>query len=109
MELASSYLKENDPEEKPPITVLKKRSVSTAAGVKTTNPRFIPKKTKVYLLQKQKHCQHKYADGSVCGSKFQLEVDHIHPVHRGGTSDPNNLQILCDQHNRQKYRDGLGI
>ena len=33
-----------------------------------------------------------------CGNFFrreQMHVDHIHPVSRGGTSDLDNLQLLC--------------
>jgi hypothetical protein len=32
----------------------------------------------------------------------KLEVDHIIPVSRGGTSDPENLQVLCFDCNRGK-------
>jgi hypothetical protein len=31
-----------------------------------------------------------------------LEVDHIHPVSRGGTNDPSNLQVLCRDCNAGK-------
>lgn len=38
----------------------------------------------------------------VCGDENNLEVDHIHPVSRGGTNDPDNLQMLCKQCNMSK-------
>lgn len=37
--------------------------------------------------------------GKVCGSKHQLEIDHIIPKAMGGTDDPENLRVLCKQHN----------
>jgi len=40
-----------------------------------------------------------------CGHRppeVELEVDHVHPVARGGTNDSGNLQTLCDRCNRGK-------
>lgn len=42
------------------------------------------------------------ASGRRCGSKYQLQVDHIHPWSLGGESTLSNLQLLCGQHNRHK-------
>lgn len=39
---------------------------------------------------------------TVCGKGDELEVDHIHPVSRGGTSQRPNLQALCKDCNRDK-------
>ena len=39
-----------------------------------------------------------------CGKKSRsLEIDHIQPISRGGTSDPANLQLLCSHCNRTKH------
>jgi hypothetical protein len=37
--------------------------------------------------------------GRVCGSKYQIEVDHIHPRALGGSDDVSNLRCLCRKHN----------
>jgi 5-methylcytosine-specific restriction protein A len=37
-----------------------------------------------------------------CRSTRHLEVDHIVPASRGGTSDQDNLQTLCRRCNRRK-------
>lgn len=46
----------------------------------------------------------------ICGVSAKdgarLEVDHVYPVSRGGTDDPENLQTLCFECNRGK-RDQL--
>lgn len=34
-----------------------------------------------------------------CGSKYQLQIDHVKPVAFGGTNDPINLRVLCRTHN----------
>ena len=37
-----------------------------------------------------------------CESYVDLCIDHIHPVSRGGTNDPDNLQTLCRACNGRK-------
>ena len=37
-----------------------------------------------------------------CESKHRLQKDHIKPRSKGGTSDPDNLQLLCATHNQWK-------
>ena len=37
-----------------------------------------------------------------CGSKANIEFDHIVPVSRGGTGDIDNVQLLCRSCNRRK-------
>jgi 5-methylcytosine-specific restriction endonuclease McrA len=37
-----------------------------------------------------------------CGSKRFLEIDHIFPKSLGGLNHTENLQLLCDTHNRLK-------
>lgn len=87
--------------------VLKKPNSTFAAKVKSENPRYIADKIKAKLLKEQKGCQWEHAPGELCGSRFQLQVDHIVPVYKGGTNDVENLQLLCAQHNRLKYRQGM--
>ena len=37
-----------------------------------------------------------------CGSKKNLEIDHVVPLARGGSNRLENLQLLCQRCNRMK-------
>ena len=46
-------------------------------------------------------CQYQDAKSKrQCGSKFQLQIEHIHPVAKGGQNAEENLELICAQHNR---------
>lgn len=68
--------------------------------------RAISGKTRQNVLMRDNYtCQ-------ICGATVpdgaKLEIDHIKPVSKGGTNDENNLQVLCQQCNREKHnRDDL--
>lgn len=36
----------------------------------------------------------------ICGSQFQVQLDHIIPFALGGGNEADNLRLLCAQHNR---------
>ncbi|MET9517601.1 HNH endonuclease signature motif containing protein [Streptomyces sp. NPDC002994] len=38
----------------------------------------------------------------MCGSTSELQYDHIIPVAMGGSSELDNLQLLCGPCNRRK-------
>ena len=40
-----------------------------------------------------------------CGSRENLEIDHVVPLARGGSSRLENLQLLCQRCNRMKGVD----
>jgi len=63
--------------------------------------RAISGKTRQNVLMRDNYtCQ-------ICGATVKdgvkLEIDHIKPVSKGGTNDENNLQVLCQQCNREKH------
>ncbi|MDG0816003.1 HNH endonuclease [Bdellovibrio svalbardensis] len=62
-----------------------------------------------HVLQKQKCCQFKDASGKQCGSRWHLQIDHVQPRWAGGGNEVENLQVLCAQHNRLKYRKESGL
>ena len=85
---------------------------TTATAIKppTQKPQRkpIPQSIKKHLLQTQPHCTFRDPQtDKVCGSKHFLQVDHIQSVSNGGSNELDNLQILCGQHNRYKFRQEL--
>jgi hypothetical protein len=58
--------------------------------------RHISDVTKRFVWERdQGKCQH-------CQSTDSLEFDHVHPVSKGGNSEPENVQLLCRPCNRKK-------
>jgi hypothetical protein len=53
------------------------------------------------LIRDKFTCQLCGAQGGP-GHSVQLEIDHIIPVAKGGTNDPENLQVLCRPCNQGK-------
>ena len=53
-------------------------------------------------MQKAHHqCQHIHPlTQQKCTSQFQLQFDHIKPLAKGGNDTPENLRVLCAEHNR---------
>lgn len=59
-------------------------------------PRTIPKRIQNEIWRRD---QGKCVE---CGSKENLEFDHIIPVVRGGANTARNIQLLCEKCNRRK-------
>ena len=69
--------------------------------VKSDKTRLISGTTRQNVLMRDNYtCQ-------ICGATVKdgakLEIDHIIPYSKGGTNDENNLQVLCQQCNREKH------
>jgi len=54
-------------------------------------------------------CEYVSSAGHRCRSRYQIQVDHILPVAKGGGNEPANLRVLCRTHNLSEARRwGLG-
>jgi hypothetical protein len=87
--------------------ILKKKTLGRselAFADKKLNKTLTPK-TRANILHRDQCCQFRDPlTGKVCGSTFNLEIDHKRPRWAQGSHAPNNLQVLCRAHNNHKYR-----
>ena len=98
-------LEEIDPDLKLAVT-------ETAPPPRASNlaARRIPQHVKRAVWQRDGgRCAFEDADGARCSGTTGLEFDHIKPWSAGGGScDPDNIRLLCRQHNQAAARDWFG-
>lgn len=65
--------------------------------------RYIPAALRRQVLERDlRRCQFPKLGGGICGNEFQIEIDHIVPVRKGGATTAENLRCLCRAHNQRK-------
>ncbi|MEO8178791.1 MAG: HNH endonuclease signature motif containing protein [Deltaproteobacteria bacterium] len=94
------------PSEKAPSTPASERQspARASATVTSTTPNsrssHVPRTARRAVLERDGlRCCWMDADGVRCGSQAWLEIDHHLPAGKGGSSDPDNLRLLCRAHN----------
>lgn len=104
--LTDEFLKRTDPLKKSaPLRTASPTPEVTSASER----RAIPAATRRQVWQRdQGKCKFRSPQGRSCGSRWQVQIDHIRPVARGGGNDPSNLRLLCAQHNRLAAIHELG-
>lgn len=65
---------------------------------------YLPVQLKRSVMKSAEYrCQYIHKNtGQKCDSRYQLQIDHIRPVSKGGLDAKDNLQILCRTHNQFK-------
>ncbi len=87
-----------------------KKSTPAIAASAIRNNRTLTVKTRKIILQRDRCCQYKDPrTGRQCRSTYGLQIDHLTSQWAGGTHEFKNLQVLCGQHNRFKYRKEVNI
>lgn len=83
------------------------QSFATMKSQEAKRPRqYISIEIKRALFKKSNGCC-EFTDqktGKRCDSKYQLQIDHIHPWSLGGTNQIENLRLLCRMHNNFVFR-----
>lgn len=85
-----------------------KTATAATAVVVTVKPgrAYLAEGTRRFLFQRAHHCCEyvSASNGIRCISKYQLQIDHIVPIAKGGANDPSNLRVLCRTHNLAEAR-----
>ena len=131
VKMASEFLKRRDPTSARKEQVVKKSAEESTGGranagkekakadlMETEPPaqsngiiktKKISARDRRAVFQRDRCCQWREGDsGTVCASKYQCQIDHIHPLWAGGANNLENLQLLCGVHNRLKYEQETG-
>lgn len=117
--LTKTFLAQKDPLKKPVIN-RKNRSLPAPEATERQNTptakmdaearKHIPVSVRRQVFRRDRSCRWKDSKTQeICGSKFQLQIDHRKPRWAGGTNDLENLQLLCASHNQMKYRLEAGL
>ncbi len=93
--------KESVPKEPEPIATAVRPPATKRAAVSAEVSRQIWKRDNA-------RCVWPMPGGERCGKTWQLQIDHIVPVARGGRSTVENGRLLCAGHNQQAARDTFG-
>ena len=76
------------------------QSFAAAVKIKQKSLRkSIALKIRRKILQQADHCCEYQAKGRICGSRYQLQIDHRIPLSLGGSNSAENLRYLCRTHN----------
>ncbi len=96
-----------------PGTGSSRKSCSSSGGLNKTkakkDSRHIPQalRDRVFLRDRGR-CAYISPGGKRCGSRHNLQIDHIVPFALGGTTSIDNLQLLCQKHNLMKAEREFG-
>jgi 5-methylcytosine-specific restriction endonuclease McrA len=116
-ELLGFYLKHKAP--KDPRPAKKKASRNTAprtrgssATTHQTKPnhttRQIPAALRREVFERDGHrCTYTGTTGKQCGSRHDLELDHIQPWAMRGKHELDNLRVLCATHNQHRAKNAF--
>jgi hypothetical protein len=93
------------------LAAFQERKAQSAGSRSASKSRYISQFTLRKIKQRDQHrCQ--YRDPKThrqCEAQFFLQNEHIVPFAKGGTSQLQNLQLLCPTHNRLRAIEQFGI
>jgi len=93
----------------PPRSTATPPSTPALDATPTTDRPHIPAPLeRAVRLRDGNRCQYPLDSGGVCGSTWQVELDHVVPVVLDGETSLSNLRCLCRPHNQAAAREALG-
>ena len=87
----------------------KERRETTRTATKR-RPRHIPAALRDEVLERASHrCEYQGRGGRRCQAQTALHIDHRKPYARGGRHSPENLRVLCREHNLYVAERQFGV
>ncbi|MEO8184203.1 MAG: HNH endonuclease [Deltaproteobacteria bacterium] len=84
-------------------------STAVTSAARPSRSRNIPRASRRAVLERDGlGCSWVDAQGVRCGSQAWLQIDHRHPAGKGGSTEPENLRLLCRAHNRWAAEQAYG-
>ncbi len=85
------------------------KGVRTRPADGKPNGRHVPKAIRQAVCERDGgRCTFTGPDGTLCGSEWHLEIDHIVPLAKGGQTTVANLRTLCRRHNQLEAKREFG-
>ena len=86
-----------------------KGSECAAPAQQKITTRYVPAAVRHQVWMRDNgQCTHRYPDGSRCGERMMLELDHRNLFCRGGDHSVENLELKCRQHHHFAAEQALG-
>ncbi len=80
-----------------------------AAPKRATRSRWIPNAVRRAVWKRDRGCCSFIGkDGKRCGSRYQLEYDHLKPFAEGGEATVDGIALHCREHNQHRARQHFG-
>jgi 5-methylcytosine-specific restriction endonuclease McrA len=89
---------------------LRSRDESNQKPLKMRQTRYVAADVRRAVQERdQNRCQYRdLVSGRQCEARFHLQIEHRTPFSKGGESQPENLQLLCSNHNRLRAVQQFG-
>jgi len=89
--------------------VAKPRKAKVPSLPPVSGSRYVPAEVRRAVWERDSgKCQFRLASGEICGSTYQVEIDHVTPFARGGGATAEELRCACKSHNDAAARQAFG-
>ncbi len=100
--LSVFFLRKKDLTADPSTHGLNSRKETVRNPAQPSRPKLAVSVRRAVFQRDGGRCQFKNGEGKICGTTYDIAIDHILPVSAGGGNELGNLRCLCRAHNQWK-------